>query len=167
MPRKFIKRYLPDSDTLRRHKHLRHFGERLQNHSLWHLNRRSVSGGVAVGLFVAMLPVPFQMFISAGIAILVSVNLPISVLLVFVTNPLTMGPAYYFAYRVGTALLGTTPDLEGFGGSFDEIVASMASVWEPLLLGCLVTGFVLAVLGWVTVRLIWRWHVVSRRWPRR
>ena len=167
MPRKFIKRYLPDSDTLRRHRHLRHFGERLQHHSLWHLNRRSVSGGVAVGLFISMLPVPFQMFIAAGVAILASVNLPISVLLVFITNPVTMGPAYYFAYRIGAALLGRPAHLEGFGGSFGEIASSMMSVWQPLLLGCLVVGLGMAVLGWAAVRLIWRWHVISRRWPRR
>ena len=166
MPRKFIKRFLPDTDTMRRHKHLRHFGELLRNRSLWHLNRRSVSGGVAVGLFVAMLPLPFQMVIAAGVAILGSVNLPISVAMVWITNPLTMGPLFYFNYRVGAFLLGQQPAKEHFRGSVTDLIGSMLHIWKPLLLGGVVVGTVLAMLGWILVRLVWRWHVVSRRWPK-
>ena len=166
MPRKFIKRLLPDTDTMRRHRHLRHFGERLRNHSLWHLNRRSVSGGVAVGLFVAMLPLPFLMVIAAGIAILATVNLPISVAMVWITNPLTMGPLFYFNYRVGAFLLGERPTNEHFRGSAMDMIGSMLHIWQPLLLGGVVVGLVAALLGWILVRLLWRWHVVSRRWPK-
>ncbi len=167
MPRKLLKRLLPDTEYLRRHKHLRHFGELLQNHSLWRLNRRSVSGGVAVGLFVALLPVPFQMIIAAAMAIMTSVNLPISVALVFITNPLTMGPVFYFAYRVGAALLGLHPRLEDFQGPLEHILGSMLHIWKPLLLGSLLVGVLLGATGWAVVRLVWRWHVVSRRWPNR
>ena len=167
MPRKFIKRFLPDSESLRRHKHLRHFGELLHNHSLWRLNRRSVSGGVAVGLFVALLPVPFQVIIAAALAILTSVNLPISVLLVFITNPVTMGPVFYFTYRVGAALLGLHPQLADFQGPLEHILGSMLHLWKPLLLGSVLVGLVLAAVGWGLVRLLWRWHVVSKRWPNR
>jgi hypothetical protein len=166
MPRKFIQSLLPDTDTMRRHKRLRHFGELLRNQSLWRLNRRSVSGGVAVGLFVALLPLPFQMIIAAGIAILGSVNLPISVALVWITNPLTMGPLFYFNYRVGSFLLGETPAREQFRGSVTDLIGSMLHIWKPLLLGGVVVGLLLAILGWILVQLLWRWHVVSRRWPK-
>ena len=145
---------------------MRHFGELLRNHSLWHLNRRSVSGGVAVGLFVAFLPLPFQMVIAAGIAILGSVNLPISVAMVWITNPLTMGPIFYFNYRVGAFLLGERPTNEHFRGSVTDIIGSMLHIWQPLLLGGVVVGLVAGTLGWILLRLIWRWHVVSRRWPK-
>jgi uncharacterized protein len=166
MPKKFLKRLLPDTDSMRRHKHLRHFGELLRNHSLWHLNRRSVSGGVAVGLFVAMLPLPFQMLIAAGIAILGCVNLPIAVAMVWVTNPLTMGPIYYFNYRVGALLLGKQPTEDQFRATVTDLIGSMLHIWKPLLLGGVVVGLLMAVLGWILVRMLWRWHVVSRRWPK-
>ncbi|MCA1805418.1 MAG: DUF2062 domain-containing protein [Xanthomonadaceae bacterium] len=166
MPKKFLKRLLPDTDSMRRHKHLRHFGELLRNHSLWHLNRRSVSGGVAAGLFVAMLPLPFQMLIAAGIAILGCVNLPIAVAMVWVTNPLTMGPIYYFNYRAGALLLGKQPTDDHFRATVTDLIGSMLHIWKPLLLGGVVVGLLLAVLGWILVRMLWRWHVVSRRWPK-
>ena len=167
MPKKIIQRLLPDSEYLRRHKHLRHFGELLHNRCLWRLNRRSVSGGVAVGLFVALLPLPFQMLIAAAIAILVSVNLPISVALVWLTNPLTMGPVFYSTYLVGARLLNLEPGIDAFHGPLEHIFMSMVGLWKPLLLGSVVMGFVAAALGWMTVRIFWRWHVIQRRWPNR
>ena len=63
MPRHIIRKYLPDSVKVRTHPHLKRFGERLHDPNLWHLNRRSFSGGVAIGLFCALLPVPGQMII--------------------------------------------------------------------------------------------------------
>ena len=49
----------------------------------------AASGGMpmAVGLFVALMPIPLQMAVAAAIAILVRSNLPISVSLVWLTNP--------------------------------------------------------------------------------
>jgi uncharacterized protein (DUF2062 family) len=47
-----------------------------------------------------------------------------------------------------------------------DLIGSMLHIWKPLLLGGVVVGTVLAVLGWILVRLLWRWRVVSRRWPK-
>ncbi|MFW6343056.1 MAG: DUF2062 domain-containing protein, partial [Halothiobacillaceae bacterium] len=80
---------------------MRVFGSRLQDGNLWHLNRRSVSGGVAVGLFSAFVPIPFQMVLAAGLAILLRVNLPLSVVLVWITNPITIVPLLWVANRIG------------------------------------------------------------------
>jgi len=78
MPKKFIKRYLPDHEKIRNHKSLNKiFGTLLHDPNLLHLNRRSVSGAMAVGLFLAFVPLPIQMGLAAGIAILIRVNLPI------------------------------------------------------------------------------------------
>ncbi|MCK5360538.1 MAG: DUF2062 domain-containing protein, partial [Gammaproteobacteria bacterium] len=87
MPRKFIKRYLPDRKSIHETSQLRHFRPYLHHPCLWHLNRRTVSGAVAIGLFCACLPMPMEMLIAAMMAILFKVNLPISVTLVWVSNP--------------------------------------------------------------------------------
>ncbi len=57
------------------------FGEQLHHHNLWHLHRRSVAGGVAVGLFTGLIPGsnPVQFFFAALFAIVFKVNLPVAV----------------------------------------------------------------------------------------
>lgn len=163
MPRRFIKRYLPDHGKFREHPHLRRFGARLQDGNLWHLNRRSVSGGVALGLFCALLPVPLQMLVAGGLAIWLRVNLPIAVVLVWITNPLTIGPVWYVSYRVGAWLLDLPPRQVDFGLSLDNLLTTLQEVWKPLLLGSTVLGALLALLGFLLVRLGWRLYVVQQR----
>jgi len=76
MAKKFIKRYLPDPKKIRNNKNLKIFGKLINDPNLWHLNRYSVSAAFSVGLFIAFVPVPFQMALAAAIAILVRSNLP-------------------------------------------------------------------------------------------
>lgn len=163
MPKRLIKRYLPDHDSIRNHKHLRRFGTRLHDPNLWHLNRRSVAGSTAVGLFCALMPVPFQMVLAAAGAIMFRVNLPVSVVLVWLTNPLTMPPVFYSTYRLGAWLLGI-PVTTGHGGwSLNGLAHEMLHIWEPLFLGSVVAGLAAALLGWVAVRLLWRCYVLRAR----
>ena len=68
--RSFFKRFLPEPHRVRNHKHLRHFGDLLHDPGIWHLNRRSASGGIAVGLFCAFIPLPIHMIVAAAVAIL-------------------------------------------------------------------------------------------------
>ena len=161
MPKEFIKRYLPDPHKVRNHKHLRFFGQLLHDPNLWHLNRRSVPGAFSVGLFAAFVPVPFQMVLGAAGAIIWRVNLPISVGLVWLTNPITMPPVFYFAYLVGTWILGT-PIHEGitFEVSLHWLMEELTVIWQPFFLGCFVLGVASAVLGNVIIRLLWRLRVV-------
>lgn len=161
MPRKFLKRYLPDSDSIKKHPHLQRFGKRLQEPNLWHLNRRSISGAVAVGLFSALTPLPGQIFLAAALAILARVNLPASVTLVFVTNPLTIPPIFYGTYKLGAWLM----DIPSTSIHFElalEALAAMQHIWKPLFLGSFVAGLISAALGFVLTRLLWRLHIVSR-----
>ena len=162
MPRHLIKRYTPDPAVLKEHKHLRHLGEWLHDENLWHLNRRSVSRGVAAGLFWAMIPIPMQMLAAAFSAVLFRFNLPIAVVLVWLTNPITMPPIFYASYLVGNWLLGAPPDTGEFQMSVEWITAELGAIWKPLYLGGLVLGIVLGIAGYFTMRLYWRWHVVRR-----
>ena len=68
---------------------------------MWHINRRSVSTAIFIGLFCAFIPLPSQMLLAALIAIWLKVNLPLSVALVWVSTLITMGPMFYFAYKLG------------------------------------------------------------------
>jgi len=168
MPRHVIKRLMPDHKTVREHRHLRWLGTLLHDPNLWHLNRRSVAGAAFIGLFCAFLPVPFQMVLAALAAIVLRINLPIAVVLVWVTNPLTMGPIFFFAYKVGTLILNTplSPALAKTG-TMVWLGNQMQAVWQPLLLGSLVCGTLSGLIGALFVRISWRLHVIQRWKARR
>lgn len=106
MPRKLFKKYMPNEEKLKRHKHLSWLGSHIHDPNLWHLTRKSVARAFFVGLFCAFLPIPLQMLVAAFMAIFLRSNLPISIGLVWITNPLTMPPIFYFTYRVGDFLIG-------------------------------------------------------------
>ena len=166
MPKRIIKRYMPDPHTIRDHKHLRFLGTLLHDPNILHLNRRSVSGAFSVGLLMAFVPVPFQMVLAAIGAIVARVNLPISVALVWVTNPLTMPPIFYFAYKVGTWILQTPLHKIEFELSTAWLLHELGEIWQPFLLGCFVCGVGFAILGNISIRLFWRLHV-GRSWKKR
>ncbi|WP_297808198.1 DUF2062 domain-containing protein [uncultured Methylophaga sp.] len=166
MPRRFLKRIMPDHDTMREHPHLRKFGQRLTEPRLWHLNRRSVSGGVALGLFVGFMPILGQIFIAAALAIWLRVNLPIASMAVWVTNPFTVAPIFFYAYKLGAWVLQIPMQHYAFSLSWEWFSQEFLNIWQPLLLGSVICGIVAALLGILFVRLIWR-LVVIRSWIRR
>ncbi len=166
MPKKIIKRFLPDPKKIRDHKHLQIFGKLIHEPNLWHLNRRSVSGAFSVGLFMALVPVPFQMILAAAAAILLRVNLPISVALVWITNPLTMPAIFYCAYKFGAWVLDTPVREIEFELSTEWLMTQLDDIWAPFLLGCFLIGLLLAAISNIVIRWLWRSHVI-RGWKER
>ncbi len=164
--KKFFKRSLPHPIHIKSHPTLQFFGELLHDPNLWHLNRRSLAGGMAVGLFIAFVPVPIQMLLAAALAIWFHVNLPLSVSLVWVTNPITIPPVLYFAYKLGTILLNIPRQEIEFTLSQEWFFQTLGYSWQPLLLGCFVLGTLSALTGYLLVNLLWRLQV-TRLWQTR
>ena len=167
MPKQFIKNLLPHHDKVRNHKHLRLFGSLMHDANLWHLNRHSVSGAFAVGLFMAFVPLPFQMVLAAATAILFRVNLPISVALVWVTNPITIPPMFYGAYWIGTLVTGDQATLKPFQFSWEWLQSLSNDILLPLLIGSMICATVSAILGYSLILWIWRWRAVVKWKARR
>ena len=163
MPRKFFQRFLPTPRTIKENKTLKIFGNWLHQPNLWHLSRRSVAGAFAVGLFFAWMPVPFQMVLAAGTAILIGTNLPISVALVWITNPVTITPMFYFAYIVGTWILGEPVGDFSFELTFDWLLNELSASWKPFLVGCFTLASSSSLIGYLTIQGIWRYSVLNRR----
>jgi len=166
MPRKHIKRFLPTPEKIRNQKGLHLLGDWLHDPNLWHINRASVSRACAVGLFMAFVPLPTQMLMSAALAVLLHCNLPLAVALVWITNPITMPVIFYGSYKLGTLILNTPPTEFVFELSWQWLGSELANIWQPFLLGCFVSGLIAALLGMYGSLLLWRWHVVSR-WRKR
>jgi uncharacterized protein len=162
MPRKFFKKIMPDPYSVREHKCVKIFGSLLNNINLWHFNRRSLSGAAFVGFFCAFMPIPFQMFLAACLAILFSTNLPLSVSIVWITNPVTMPPMFYFAYVVGREILDTPPQPFSFDPTFEWLSTMLGQIWQPFLLGCFICGICSGLIAYLFVQLIWRFLVIRR-----
>lgn len=166
MPRKFIKRFMPKPERIRAQKSLGFMASHLADPGLWTLTRTSVSAAFSIGLFVAFLPIPMQMLLAAFLAGFWRVNLPISVGLVWVSNPLTTPALLYACYRLGAWLLSVPISPPSSEGIIDWVLTHFNQIWPPLLLGCLLAGTILALIANIAVRLLWRWQV-SQSWNKR
>jgi len=183
MPRKYFRKYLPDAARVRSHRVIAMFGTLLQHHNLWHLNRDSVAGAVAIGLFSGLVPGPLQMLTALILAIPLRRNLPVALLTTLYTNPFTIVPLYLLAYAYGSLLLGLNhpqPAIAHFEMDWGHIIDSMwrlldwtLALGKPLAVGLVALGLTLALVGYVAVQVGWRayvrlaWRARRRRRQRR
>lgn len=181
MPRKLFRKYTPSVDRIREVKALHLFGDRLFHPALWHLNRRSAAGGVAVGLFCGLIPGPLQMLGAAIACLTLRVNLPVAIVATLYTNPFTIVPLYLVAYKIGGFALGVSggkPHAPPPDWDWTAIIASseamgqwMLGLGAPLALGVFLLACLLAALGYFLVRVAWNiylrhaWHQRRRRQP--
>ncbi|MEM9257062.1 MAG: DUF2062 domain-containing protein [Pseudomonadota bacterium] len=166
MPKQTLKSIVPSAARIREIKALRVLGDWVYEGNLWHINRYSASMAFFVGLFLAFMPVPGQMVLAALMAIRLRCNLPLSVGLVWITNPVTMPAIFFLAYKVGALLVDVPIQNLEFEMSLYWFSHKLSAVWKPLLLGCLVCGLFFGCLGYFVISLLWRWHV-TRRWHQR
>lgn len=178
MPRKLFRRFLPSPDSIRQNRYVARLGPRIQHPNLWHLHRRSVAGGVAVGLFAGLIPGsnPVQFTAAALFAVALRVNLPIAVAVTLYSNPFTVLPLYFAAFKLGQLTLMQdaaelpTAALSLEGKGFREWLPAaldwLTSVGKPLLVGLPLLAILLAVVGYFLIDWAWRVRVVFE-WRRR
>lgn len=166
MPRKTLKLLLPSPARLRSSGALNILGDWIYAGNLWHINRYSASMAFFVGLFLAFIPVPGQMLLAALGAVLLRCNLPLSVGLVWITNPLTVPAIFFLAYKVGALVIDVpVQDIE-FSLSMAWFETGLLRVWKPLVVGCLLCGLFFGSLGYFVINVLWRIRV-SLQWRRR
>jgi hypothetical protein len=167
--RKHLHRYLPTPESILAKPWCAPFRPWLGHPSLWHLNRRSIPGAVAIGLFCGLIPGPFQMLGALLMAVPLRKNIPLALGVTFYTNPFTIVPLYVVAYEYGRLLVGD-------GAVPRHLVPdawNLAALWEwtlslgkPLAVGLPALALTLALAGYVVAALAWRLHVL-RAWRRR
>jgi len=178
--RKFFRRLLPDPRAIRDNRFVRWLGPRVQHPRLWHIDRRGVALGLAIGLFFGLMIPVAQILFAALVAVVLRANLPVAAVSTLITNPFTFPPIYYAAYRLGSLLLGEVPsritesDLDtsiettvsGMAAYGEFLVDKVEQLGKPLLLGLLVMAVCASALAYAAVMLLWRLHVTIS-WRRR
>lgn len=133
-------------------------GDRLFDKDIWHISRRSISGGLALGLFIAFTPtIPLQMLFSAIGAIWLRVNLPIAIAACWVTNPFTAVWIYFMEYRLGQAVLGKLPGIYAIIeidniGAIRRLFSQATYIWT----GGVILGAIAALVAYAAVQIAWR-----------
>lgn len=117
-------------------------------------NRKMISRGVFLGLFIAFIPMPMQMAAVLLFVPFFRFNVPIALAMCWLSNPFTMPPMYYMEYLTGSYILGMEPQnveltLEWFSNNLDDI-------FVPLYFGTALYSIFGSILGYFAVNHFWR-----------
>jgi uncharacterized protein len=180
-----LRRLMPTPESVADNRWLRWMGPSLLHPRLWHLSRRGVALGAAIGVFFAFITPVAQIPLSAGFCVLLRANVPVAVVATLVNTPPTFAPVYYGAWKVGSWVLGEDAN----DGNAPQILAqpqpadglaqpasqaqperwwqrwqrNLAQVGKPLLLGALIFSVVFSLLAYSLVSASWHWRVRSKR----
>ncbi|MFW5990287.1 MAG: DUF2062 domain-containing protein [Campylobacterales bacterium] len=121
------------------------------------INRRSVSRGISIGLFIAFIPMPFQMLALVALFPVFRFNIPLSFIMVWISNPVTMPFMYYIEYLTGSMILGNSVTsveltLEWFKEHIDDI-------FIPLYIGAFFYSTLFASIFYYLINRLWIYSV--------
>lgn len=160
MPRKKLKKILPTHEKIKSYRFLKIFGSLIHKKEIWSLSRKKVVSGVLIGIFVACLPMPFQMVLSTLLAIIFNANLPISFVLIFISNPFTMPAIFYLEYQIGRLIVKPENSVEfDFDSMYDNFGDLALSLWT----GSIVIGIFSSVICAIIINFLWIYTVRKNR----
>jgi uncharacterized protein (DUF2062 family) len=158
-----LRRLLPRPQHLRRSRWLSWLGPRLHNPVLWHWSPHEVALGTALGVFFS-LSLPFAHMAAAGVAaVALRGNLIAAVASTWVVNPVTVGPIYYGAYRLGHRLVGSTPAdpivappaADAATPAEHHLRSRLVQYGKPLLAGMAIMATIAALVSYAVTRVVW------------
>ena len=156
-----LKRFSPKQEDI----NLGWLNEHLHNPDLWKWNKRTISKAFAIGLFCAFLPLPLHTLLAAALAVVFSSNILLSMGLVWINNPLTMVPIYYYIYKLGSYVIGIEID-QNFQFNIDYFMESFTSTVTAIWVGGLIISTITAIVGYTAILAIYKYRAYQRvkRW---
>jgi len=178
-----LRRLMPTPEAMASNRWLRWIGPALLHPRVWHMSRRGVALGAAVGVFFAFATPIAQIPLSAGVSVLLRCNVPAAVIGTLVNTPPTFGPVYFAAWKVGGWVLGEPVDAARTPTLLtpDVVPAPQAQVpvdprpwWQrwrdtlteigkPLMVGTVIFSVAFSGLAYVLVSGVWHWRVRLKR----
>jgi uncharacterized protein (DUF2062 family) len=179
----WLLRHLPSAESIRQNRLLQPLAHYLDHHALWQFNRRSVAGGLAIGLFFSVALPAMQAPVAAMIAILFRVNIPVAALATLLSNPFTTPLILYMAYHMGSLFTGQSTaaaadaayahlmaaheiSIAGMMSWLADAYAWMQAAGLPLLVGLAVISLGLMLVGYFGASMAWRLRT-QLRWRAR
>lgn len=163
MTRHFFRSIVPQRKQIVSHKALNWLNDHLNDPLIWRFNRHNIARAVRLGIIIGFVPLPLvQMILAAWGSLRFRTNLPVTVVSVWITNPITLVPLLLWSHFLGALIL---PDIQpGLNfTSYDAFWSSAHEFWPPLLLGWLLTGAFLSILGYYVIKWVWVWSVLLKR----
>ena len=97
-----LRRLIPSREQIHNNPRLAWMGPWVKEPKLWHWSRRGVAMGVCFGWIIPVAQIPA----SAAAAVVMRANIPAAIASTLVRNPVTFGPIYYGAYKLGVWITG-------------------------------------------------------------
>lgn len=96
---------------------------------------RRIAWGVFIGTVVAWTPtIGLQIVIYVTLATLLRANKVAGIPILFISNPVTAVPLYWFCWRVGALALGSSADASSFQALEERLAGAEANAAETSLL---------------------------------
>jgi uncharacterized protein (DUF2062 family) len=124
-------------------------------------NRKMISRGVLIGLFIAFIPMPMQMAAVLLFVPFVRFNVPIALAMCWLSNPITMPPMYYMEYLTGSFLLGIQP--EPVQMTLEWFKDNMGNIFIPLYFGTAMFSIFGSLSAYFLVNYLWKLSVKRDR----
>jgi len=118
------------------------------------INRKTVSKAVAIGAFVAVIPMPMQMLLIVFLLPIFRFNALIGLLMCWFSNPLTMPFMYYIEYLTGNMLLMNENALE-VELTMEWFEANIGNIFIPLYTGTFFYAVTLSVTFYFLINYLW------------
>lgn len=120
-----------------------------------------MSRGIAIGIFCAFLPMPFEMVPAIFMAVMIGANVPFAVAGVWISNPITWIPLYTPCYLLGAKIMQLEPI------PVDQIsMLQLGWHYVALWAGCLIVGTFVSLSTHFLLNLIWSLQI-RKRWQER
>lgn len=100
-----LRRLMPSHERVANNRWLKWLGPSVLHPRLFHLSRRGVAAGAAIGVFFAFVTPIAQIPLSAAACMVLRANVPAAIVATLVNTPPTFGPVYYAAWKVGSWVL--------------------------------------------------------------
>jgi len=155
--RETLKRYSPKREDV----NLGWLNQHLHEPQLWKWNKRTISRAFAIGLFCAFMPIPLHTLLAAALAVIFSSNILLSMALVWVNNPITMVPIYYYTYKLGSFITGMELD-PGFVFAWEYMLNNLTTTTIALWVGGLFIAPIAGFLGYIAILLIYKYRAFKR-----